>query len=453
MSRALELAEQAWRRAEGDEAEAVAQTEHSGLARFANSAVHQPTLITDESVTLRVVRDGRVGASFTNQTNRDGLRKVAARAAEAADSSPKDPGWPGLPLPAPVSEVDGFDEETAALSPGEQALRAWTTIKASPEYGLFGYFTSGTTELAVASSTGLAVEQRMTDATVLAVASSDEESGYAEASSHRARDLELPAVAHEAAEKARATTGASELEPGTYRAFLEPYAFSELLFYFAFTSLGSLALLEGRSNFSDRLGERLFHPRFSLYDDGHNSCGFAKAFDFEGVPKQRVAIVENGVAEDVVWDRRTALRAARHRASTGHALPATSQEFGPIPFNMSVPGGDGGWDDLVEGVGDGIYVTRLHYLGVVEPRSGKFTGMTRDGTFRIRNGKTAEPLANLRFTTSFPELLRQLIGLSAEVKLVNRSDFYDARFPFGTLVPALATEAFTIVGIGSLPGL
>ncbi|MGH3048422.1 MAG: metallopeptidase TldD-related protein, partial [Gaiellaceae bacterium] len=95
----------------------------------------------------------------------------------------------------------------------------------------------------------------------------------------------------------------------------------------------------------------------------------------------------------------------------------------------------------------------LHYLSVVDPREGLITGMTRDGTFRIENGKVTKPLVNLRFTTSFPELAAKLIGLSREVTLVNRSDFYDERYPFGTLVPAVATEAFTIVGSGSGPGL
>src|SRR6187431_2231561 len=85
--RALELAERAWRAAEGDEADALVQVEESGFARFAASEVHQPTLISDESVTLRVVRDGKVGCAVTNRTDDDGLRVMARRAAEAADSA------------------------------------------------------------------------------------------------------------------------------------------------------------------------------------------------------------------------------------------------------------------------------------------------------------------------------------------------------------------------------
>jgi predicted Zn-dependent protease len=126
----------------------------------------------------------------------------------------------------------------------------------------------------------------------------------------------------------------------THAAILEPYAFSELLWYFGFSSLGALSCLEGRSYLSGRLGEKLFHESFTLIDDGLDPAGMPKAFDLEGVPKQRVTIVEDGVAKDVVWDRRTAKRAGEGRESTGHALTAPAQGFGPLPLNLSVRGGD-----------------------------------------------------------------------------------------------------------------
>ncbi|MGH3058796.1 MAG: TldD/PmbA family protein [Gaiellaceae bacterium] len=454
MSHALGLAERAIRAAEGDEADASVQVERSGFARFADSAVHQPTLIRDESVTVRVVRDGRVGCATTNRTDDEGLAAAAARAGEAADSSPVDPGFPGLQEPAPLPDAEGYDEATAALTPEEQAESAAAAIAGAPGFGLYGYYTSAITELAVASTTGHSAAQAITDASVLALAASDEASGFAEATSWRAGDLDPAAVAHEAAEKAARTQGAGTVEPDTYRAVLEPYAISELLFYFGFTSLNALALLEGRSYLSGRLGERLFDESFTLWDDGLDPRGYPKAFDLEGVPKQRVALVEEGVARDVVWDRRTAKQADDGHVSTGHGLSAAAQGFGPIPFNLAMAGGDAASvDELAERVGDGIYVTRLHYLGVVDPREGIITGMTRDGTFRVEGGKVTKPLVNLRFTTSFPALAAGLLGLTEAVTLVNRSDFYDERYPYGTLVPAVATDAFTIVGTGSGPGL
>jgi predicted Zn-dependent protease len=454
VSRALDLAERAVRAAGGDEVDASVHVESSGFARFAASAVHQPTLIRDETVTLRVVRDDRVGCATTNRTDDEGLAAAARHAAAAADSSPADPGFAGLQEAAAVPDVQGYDEATAALTPEEQAEAAAAAIAAAEGFGLYGYYTSGTTEVAVASTAGQAVSQAMTDASVLALAASDDASGYAEATSWRASDLDPAAVAREAAEKAKRTRGAGPIEPQTFRAVLEPYAISELLFYFAFTSLNALALLEGRSYLSGRLGERLFDESFTLWDEGLDSRNYPKSFDLEGVPKQRVLIVEDGVARDVVWDRRTAKQAADGHVSTGHALAPPAQAFGPIPFNLSMAGGDAATtDELVGRVEDGIYVTRLHYLGIVDPREGIITGMTRDGTFRIEGGKVTTPVVNLRFTTSFPALAAGLLGLTKDVTLVNRSDFYDERYPYGTLVPAVATDAFTVVGTGSGPGL
>jgi predicted Zn-dependent protease len=448
---ALELAERACRAAQGDESDALVHAERSGFARFAASSVHQPTLVEDASLTIRVVRGGKVGAVTTNRTDDDGLREAARRAAEAADGGRVDPAFPGLPPPAPLPVVEGFDEETAALTADEQARSAWSAIEAVPDTGLYGYFTSAVTELGVASTTGVGVSQAVTDATVVALAADAETSGYADATGWRISELDPSAVAQAAAETAERTRGAEELGPGTYRALLAPDAFGDLLWYFGMSSLGGLAFLEGRSFVSGRVGERLFDPSFSLVDDALDPEGLPKAFDFEGVPKQRVELVVDGVARDVVWDRRTGARAGKR--STGHALAPPAQAQGPIPLNLAVPGGDMEPGELVERVGDGIYVSRLHYLSVVDPREAIFTGMTRDGTFRIEDGRVTRPLVNLRFTSSFPELAERLLGLSRERKLVNQSDFYGDRYPYGTLVPAVATERFTIAGTGSRPGL
>jgi PmbA protein len=448
---ALELAERACRAAQGDEADVLVHAERSGFARYAASAVHQPTLVEDRSLTIRVVRDGRIGCASTNRTDDEALAATAARAAEIADRSPPDPGFPGLPKPAAPPEVEGWDEETATLGPAEQAARAWEAIEAAEGLGLYGYFTSGETAFAVASTRGVAVSQAVTDVNVLALAAADGRSGYADAASWRAADVDPAGVAREAAEKAGRTAGANDPGPATYRGVLEPYAFGELLSYFGYVALGALTLLEERSYLSGRIGERVFDPAFSLYDDGLDPAGLPKAFDFEGVPKQRVTIVEDGVAKDVVWDRRTAARAGRE--STGHALAAPAQSYGPQAFNLKVAAGDATTEELVEQVEDGIYVTRLHYVNIVDPRDGVLTGMTRDGTFRIEGGRVTEPLVNLRFTTSFPELAAHVLGLGKDARLVNQSDFYGERFAFGVVVPAIATEAFTVVGSGSGPGL
>jgi PmbA protein len=454
LSRALDLAEQALRTAEGDEAEVLVHAERSGVARFAASVVHQPTLIDNAVVRVRVVRDGRIGWAATNRVDGDSLAEVARRAGEAAESARPDPDFPGLGPPAEYQSVGGYDEETAALGAEEQARLAATAIEAAGDFGLYGYFTSGVTEIAVASATGLAADQSMTDAVCICLAASDDASGWSERTSWRVGALDPAEPAREAAQIAARTRGAVELEPGTYAAVLEPCAVAELIRWFSYDSMGAQGYLEERSYFCGRIGEQAFDPKVSIADDALDDANLPKAFDFEGTPKQRVDLIENGVIRDVVWDRMTAARAGDGRVSTGHASPDAWRFYGPLPTAFAVPGGEAGsTEELAELVGDGIYVTRLHYLSVVDPRGGVLTGMTRDGTFRIRDGKVAEPLVNLRFTVAMSDVLAEVPGLAREPTLVNLNDLYDERFPHAALVPALATRRFHITGTGSGPGL
>jgi PmbA protein len=451
---ALELAQRALALAEGDQAEVVVQSERSGFARFADSEVHQPTLIVNAVAQLRVVRDGRVGSALTNRVEPDSLRELARRAAEAADLAPPDPDFPGLAEPAPYPEVAGYDEETAALGAEELAQLAGTAIEATAPLAAYGFFTSAVSELAVATSTGVAAQQAMTDATTLVIAAGDDVSGYAERTAWKASAVEPENVGREAAETAAQTRGAATLEPGRYAAVLEPYAIGELLQWFAWDSFSGLGILEERSALCGRIGERIADPKVTISDDPLDPAGLPKAFDFEGVPKRVVPLIEEGVARGVVWDRATAARSPDGVASTGHAPPPPSRIYGPMPTALSVaPGEAGSVDELMQLIGDGIYVTRLHYLGIVNPREGVITGMTRDGTFRIRGGAIAEPLVNLRFTVAVPDLLAEVPGLTRARQLTNQSQFYDERYPQGVLCPALATARFNVTGSGSGPGL
>jgi PmbA protein len=450
----LDIAAQVLEACGGADAEVVVQRERSGLARFAGSEVHQPTLIENTVVQLRVAQDARLGSASTNRVSTEGFDALAKRAAEAASSAPADPYFQGFAQSAEPPAVEGYDERTATFAAEEQAAQAAAAIEATGSFDAYGFFTTGLTELAVAASTGLAVQQSMTDAVVLVLAAGDDASGWAEQTAWAVDDVDVTAVGREAAEKAARTRGAVEIEPAPYRAVLEPYAVGELLQTFALYSFGALSLLEGASYFSDRLGDRVLDPKVSIADDALDPRGLPKAFDFEGVPKHRVPLVEDGVSRGFVWDRRTAAQAGEGRESTGHGLPSEAARFGPLPLNLSVaPGTAASLDELAEHVDDGIYVTRLHYLSVVNPREGILTGMTRDGTFRIRGGKIAEPLVNLRFTVAVPEFLADVPGLARDQKLVNQTAFYGDRYVYGALVPAIATARFNISGVGSRPGL
>jgi len=451
---ALGLAERAVAAAEGDGVEAVVQTERSGFARFAGSEVHQPTLIENVSISLRVIRGGRAGAAASNRVDDEGFRDLADRAGAAADASPEDPDLAGLAGASELPDVDGNDDETAALGPAEQARLAADAISAAGEMPVYGFFTSGAATVAVVTSAGFSAEQTSTDAVTVALAATDSASGYAEQTAWAVRDVDPAAVARRAVEIAGRTQNADELPPGSYRAVLATYAIGELLQYFAFDAFSGLAYLEERSYLCGKLGERHFDEKVSIADDALDPRTLPKRFDFEGVPKQRVPLVENGVLRGTVWDLASAARAGGSQPSTGNAPPPAERRWGPLPFALSLAGGEAeSVDELVELVEDGIYITRVHYLGIVEPRHGILTGMTRDGTFRIREGKVAEPLVNLRFTVALPDVLADVPGLTRETTLTNQAAFYDERFAYGALVPAIATARFDVTGAGGRPGI
>jgi len=194
VSVAAEAAAAALAAADGEEAEAVVLAERSGLARFASSEVHQPTLIENVVVTLRIVRDGKVGVAVTNKVDEDGLASLVDRARAAADSAVAEPTFPGLAEPAELPDADGYDEATAAQSPEEQAQLAAAAIDAAEGLDAYGFYTSGVTELAVRSSTGVETHQVVTDATALVLAAGEGISGYAEQCAWRAADVDPAAV-------------------------------------------------------------------------------------------------------------------------------------------------------------------------------------------------------------------------------------------------------------------
>jgi len=190
--------------------------------------------------------------------------------------------------------------------------------------------------------------------------------------------------------------------------------------------------------------ERSFYERdkpigsalVNIVDDGHDPAGLPLAFDFEGVAKQRVELVRDGKATDLVYDSFTAGRDGK--ASTGHALPAPNP-YGPFAINLVMAPGDDSEEELVRGLRRGLLVTRFWYTNVVHPKRAIMTGMTRDGTFLVQDGEIVGPVRNLRFTMSYLDALAGVEAVSRERKLL-RGYFTSV------LVPAVRIGAFTFTG-------
>jgi predicted Zn-dependent protease len=259
-------------------------------------------------------------------------------------------------------------------------------------------------------------------------------SGYAEQAAVDATTIEAEALGREAAAKARATSGAVSVEPGDYPVVLEEYAVIDLLDMLGYLGFSALAVQEGRSFVE--VGRQVGSELVSMHDDGADPAGLPMAFDYEGVAKQRVELIERGVCRGVVYDAQTAAR--EHRSSTGHGLPAPNT-YGPFPINMLMAAGETKRDDLIAGLDRGLLVTRFHYTNPVHPKLAIVTGMTRDGTFLVEGGRIVGPVRNLRFTQSYLQALAGVVAVGRERKTLRG-------FLGGSVVPALRIEAFTFTG-------
>jgi len=405
----------------------------SALTRFANNGIHQNVAERDVSVRVRVVKDGKTGVASINQLNETAAQDVLRRAIAIADLQPKGELVP-MPGPAKSQPVEAWSDATASATPEERADFVEAICAKAGRAGLkaFGAFSTGAEQLAIANSLGVFHHHRSTEATINTVVMGEAGSGYADRSAIDVRELDKDSLADEVIDKAQRNQNAQPVEPGDYEVVLEEYAVAEMLEFLSFIGFGALAAQEERSFM--RLGERITGENIDIWDDGLDPSGAPMSFDFEGVPKQKVQLINHGVATGLVYDMQTAQRAGRQ--STGHGLPAPNTD-GPFAVNLFMAPGKTPKPELTTDIKRGIWVTRFWYVRVVQPKASIITGMTREGTFLIENGKITRPVKDLRFTQSILEALNSTLAISQSTKL-QISEYLGA-----SRVPALRLKAFT----------
>jgi predicted Zn-dependent protease len=436
------IMQDALRRSTAEETEVVLLGRSGALTRFANSEVHQNVYEDNAELRVRAVIGTRVGVATTNDLSESGLQDVVERAHAIAARQPENPEFPGLPAPAPIPGVPSNAASTASASPGLRAKGAKTVCDLALEHGLnaSGAFSTDAHEIAVANSRGVDAYELRTLASLKTVIRADQDgSGYAEQTSVSVEDLDPEAVGREAVEKALRSRQPGDLEPGAYPVLLQEYAVGDLVDFLGFMGFGALSYQEGHGFMAGRLGQKLVSEQISIWDDGLDPNGAPHGFDYEGVPKQRVDLIQNGIAMGVVYDSQTAAREGR--ASTGHALPAPNT-WGPFPMHVFMATGQTSTDSMLRGIRRGLWITRFWYVNVVHPRQGVLTGMTRDGTFVIEDGELARPVRNLRFTQNVLETLSRTVAVGTRRARLGG-------FSGVTCVPALHLGSFAFTGVSS----
>jgi PmbA protein len=423
-----------------DDVEVLLMHEWGGLTRFAESAIHQSTAKENTGIKVRAVSGGRVGVSSTNSLHPEGARDAARSALEMAKVAAPDPLFPGL---APSAEVpqrtDAFDEATAATPPEARAEAVARLVDCCDDgFHAAGAFETIATEVALRNTQGQSCYGAVTQAQITTVVSGGVGgAGFAELTEPRADAIDPEAVGRRAVAKARDSQRPIDLEPGTYPVVLEPAATATLMEFLAYLGFGGRSIAEGRSCFSGRIGQKLMSERVSISDDALSPLTIGLPFDFEGTPKQRVDLVDRGVVKGGVHDRRSA--AQEGVESTGHALPPPNP-MGPFPLNLSMAPGDASIEDMVAGLDRGLLVTRFHYSNVVHPKEAVITGMTRDGTWLVEDGRVQQPVKNFRFTQSIIDALDDVDAVGRDTVLASEFFFAAAR------VPALRISSFQFTG-------
>lgn len=422
-----------------DAAEAVVIASRSALTRFAGNRIHQNVAEDDVQISIRAVLGTRTGVASTNKVDDESLMRCAAAAAEAARHAPRDEEFPGLPKPEPLMTPSRGPALLDAYGAQERAEAARAIIGQSEARGLVaaGAVALNEQTVAVANTQGVRAGAQTDDlrATVL-VTDDTHASGWA---SYYGRDASgfLPAqLGSHAATLAERSVGPTSLDPGVYTVVLAPEAVADVLDFLGYLGFGAKAYAESSSFLAGAIGTHVVDQRISIYDDALSPGTVGIRFDFEGQPRRRTPLIEGGVARGPVTDSYFAAKLGLQ--NTGHALPAPNP-YGPVPLNLEMNAGDMPVDEMIASVDRGVYVTRFHYVNVEDPMKVILTGMTRDGTFLIENGRLTRPVRNLRFTQGVLEAFSHVGGIGTQRQLFGSEGS-------AVLAPALLLDRWTFTG-------
>ncbi|HWG49163.1 MAG TPA: TldD/PmbA family protein [Candidatus Acidoferrales bacterium] len=411
-------------------------TDHS-LTRFANNTIHQNVSELNEIASIRVAFDGKTARATTNRFDDESLR----RAVQAAESMAKvqEPDPERLPLARAeeakndVKPPSRWFDSSAAITPGARADAVGKIVAVAKKNGLTtaGIYASSQHADAIINSNGLSVYHRQTSAEVSITMLAEDSSGWQKANSPDVAQFDPVQLAETAAKKARDSRHPRELPPGKYTVILEPAAVLDLT-GFMFWDFGGLAILDQRSFLNNRVGKKLFGENITIHDDAYHPLQSNTPFDGEGVTRQRVALVEKGVIKSLVYSRATVakMQKSEHAAAvgpisvTGHGFPLPN-EMGEAPVNIvyQTPGGEQTSEQMVASTEHGIFVTRLWYIREVDPYEKILTGMTRDGTFLVEDGKIQCGVRNFRFNQSLIEMLSKVDAMSKAVRSSGEESF------------------------------
>jgi len=440
-----------------DEIECIFYGGRSTLTRFANNTIHQNMAEENYGVSARTVFGGRTARATTNKFDDESLRNVIKVSEDLARV--QEPDADLLPVPTngngsaarPESALPSRHfEQTATLSAAQRAESVGKIVSIAQKHKLTaaGIFSSAETVEGVINSRGLSQWHTQTSAEISITMLAPDSSGWQKANSPNAANLNAERQAEIAAKKAVESAAPREVQPGKYTVILEPAAVLDTV-GFAFYDFGGLAILDQRSFLSNRIGTKLFGENISIWDDVAHPLQSGSPFDGEGMRREKSQLVEDGVVKRLVYARATAekMKRSEHAGkvglveATGHGFPIPN-DIGEAPMNIvfAAPRDPKTVEQMVASTERGILVTRLWYIREVDPYEKILTGMTRDGTFLVENGKVVCGIRNFRFNQSLIEMLSNVEQMSSPVRTSGEESF-------DMVVPAMKVRDFNFTEV------
>jgi PmbA protein len=416
-----------------DETEVHVDEVDDSLTRFANNAIHQNVAERGLTVSIRTVVDRRTARVTTNRVDEDSLRAAIDASLSLAHSQPKDPQLLPMPGKQRYRSVSRYAKETAALSPKDRARAVRRACDLAVKGGQVaaGIFASGSSQTAMGNSRGLFAAYRETHAEFSVTMQESPAASWAKANAANVRDFDPQKLAERACEKAHRATKTLELLPGRCTVILEPSAVLDIV-GFLFYDFAATALADKRSCLNDRMGKEIFGKNISVADDAYHPLQLGAPFDGEGMPRERVLLVDGGIPKNLVYSRASAKLAKKKPTGHGFALP---NEYGEAPMNLVFGDGKSSIDEMIASTDRGLLVTRLWYIREVDPYEKIMTGMTRDGLFLVEKGRVTSAVRNFRFNQSLLEMLRNVEMLGPAVRATGEE-------AFEMVVPAMKVRDF-----------
>ncbi|MFZ0946877.1 MAG: TldD/PmbA family protein [Candidatus Sulfotelmatobacter sp.] len=444
-----------------DEIEVLISGGRFALTRFANNTIHQNVEEENHIVSVRTVFGGRTARAFTNKFDDESLRRVVASSENLAKVQHPDPDL--LPMPDSREAAGSADDkvfamqfasrhfaETASLTPQLRADGVKKIVDAAKKHKLTtaGIFSSSESVEGIFNSRGLSNWHMQTLAEVSITMLANDSSGWQKANSPDVANLDPLGLAEIAAKKAIDSARPAEIPAGKCTVILEPAAVLDIV-GFMFWDYSGMAILDQRSFLTGRIGSKLFGKNITIWDDVTHPLQTGSPFDGEGMRRRRVPLVENGIVQRVVYARATAERMKRSEqkdkagpiAATGHGF-ALPNEMGEMPLNIvfATPQDPQTLAQMIASTERGVLVTRLWYIREVDPFEKIVTGMTRDGTFLIENGRVQRGVRNFRFNQSLIHMLSSVNAMSVPVRSCGEESF-------DMVVPAMKIRDFNFTEV------